>query len=576
MDLHRLAHRNLQLAMHAAVAVLLAGMTALGVWSILATWHPLPFWDHWDTVSDYEHFLRDGFDWSRVIAQHNEHRIVFSNLINLADYQWFEGGGALQLAINSIVSCVLIALLVRFSGAHRRGLSGIPGFLFCTGMGLSVCQLVNLSWAFQTAWFLVALFATLAFRSHERVVPLGGRDMPRTDVRWLAASWALAAATTFSNANGMLAWVALLVLGRFLRHPRRTQIATAIAGAAFIALYFRGYWSPPQHPSIPRALRQPLALAEFMAIYASNPMQRVGVPAQYVLGAAVVLVALAHVLIFLCRKSALDRDRAFLASFVTFLLGTMAITAAGRLGFGGPETANASRYVTYGLLLMSSVMLLLAGRKPAGAPVPWLLPALTLLLVVSTWSGLTGAQFRDAVWQRRVRVDVELCDQFNACTVQDYLGVYPDARLARERMDFLRVHHLSLFAPWFAPRVPPAALAAIPGVASLPRCQGSFDALTRSTDGISIANGWMSLPSDRRALPDFVTLVRPDGHWLGGGGMVDEREDVQRSLHLWQPGPWRSYGFRAWTRTDGDSLVAVGFFRGGTERCVLAWKRSGS
>ncbi len=542
-----------------------ATATLVGIGCVVLSWHPLPWWDHWETVADYEHFLRHGLDLGRIFAQHNEHRMVFSNLLNLADYRWFSGASVFLLAVNVVASCSVVALLMRFSDARRLGATGLARFLFCTAAGTSVTQLGNLAWSFQTAWYVVALFALLAIRAYQA----GADDEGRVRAGWLVAAWALSAASTFSNANGMLTWIALLLGGALLRRSARVQIATAFIGAVVIAWYLHGYRSPPGHPPVSGALRDPLGVAEFVALYASNSVQQIGYVPALILGGAVLLVVLAHVLVFLTSRVRADRDRTYPAVAAAWLLGTMGITALGRVGLGGPGVANASRYVTYGMMLLLCVVLLLARSLHRDGPAPWLLPALAGLIAAFTWSGLTGPPFREAMSEKWMRVDVALCDRIGACSADDYRGVYPDVRLARERMAFLRERRLSLFAPGLEPRIP-AAFAAMPDAARLPACTGHVDSAAASADGVSVVRGWLTFPGTRRP-PEFVSLLTPDGAWIGGGGTVEERPDVQRNLRVRLEGPWRSFGFKAWSRQAVRELTVVGFSRDGAERCRLTW-----
>src|SRR3954447_9454831 len=74
-------------------------------------WRVLPLWDQWETVFLYQRWLEHGWAGTNIAAQHNEHRHLLTNLVFLADYEFFRGTSALAWSCLIAVQLVLGAWL---------------------------------------------------------------------------------------------------------------------------------------------------------------------------------------------------------------------------------------------------------------------------------------------------------------------------------------------------------------------------------------------------------------------------------------------------------------------------------
>jgi hypothetical protein len=551
----------------AALVVVSSGAIGLHLFALAATFHAMPLLDHWETVADYARFLSHGIEWRRLVAQHNEHRIVVSRLLNLADYAWFHGLGAFLMAVSAALSAACVYLACRFSGARRFGLSGAPAVLSSVALGTSVCQIANLAWSFQTSWYVALALWIAALRTYQLAAP--GAAHPR---RWLVAAWALAFAATFSSGGGAAVWPALLVTGALSRQSRAAQLGTAAVGALAIGLYFTGYRAPSHHPAFAIALRDPRGMLEFVALYATNSLQAIGEAPQVVLGGALVLLVGVE-LASARRRGARNAQRAFALALFLLLLATAAMTAVSRLPLGGPAYANANRYATYGLFMVLAGLMLASWRFAGLARPPAFLGALAALVLATTWSGFAGPPWNEALYIKALKLEVELCDAAASCPADNLMRVYPDVPLIRERMEFLRSRHLAHFAPEVARSVAADALAPLAAPGALPDCRGFVDGVDRTADGHLQVRGWLVWPGGRE-LPDAVGIYSPGGERLGGGGVCEPRMDVQRALHVPLRGAFRDFGFRAWAPEVPDGFYVVGWFADGKRLCKVSGRKN--
>jgi hypothetical protein len=178
---------------------------------------------------------------------------------------------------------------------------------------------------------------------------------------------ALSVASSFTLANGLLAWAlmfpALLLMQRVSRW--RLWLSFWLAACAVCsAIYFWGYQKPSYHPDFAPSA-PPLEYARFILEFLGGGLAY-SFKGQTDLTASIFgalqLALFLFALSFVLRRF---RDRAFLARTVPWLalglysLGSAFLAALGRVSFGA-SYALASRYVPFSLYLTVAVVVLLA------------------------------------------------------------------------------------------------------------------------------------------------------------------------------------------------------------------------
>ena len=278
---------------------------------------------------------------SWLMAQHNEHRIVWAKAASLVETDILKippGQSALFQNLALILGCAGLWSWLCQRLLHRpdlRLITALAGWLLL----LNPWQYENLGWEFQTPWFLINALVLLG------AVLLSVRSQHQS----------LRVAKVQSGCALLLPWIALSSTGQGLAlavafvvcawlHSRRlgtlVSMSTALAGVVFFVVL--PYRKPPGHPELI------FQLDYFLRAWLGGPWQ----------GLALLCVVIAAVL--LGRRQGIAREHwpAVLMPGLFSLLFAGMITLS-RAGFG-LEQANSSRYISHTLLLGLSALLALA------------------------------------------------------------------------------------------------------------------------------------------------------------------------------------------------------------------------
>jgi hypothetical protein len=319
----------------------------------------VPMLDDWEMAPLIVKAQTGGLTWADIFQQQQEARTILPKLIfvlsaargewDVRDQMmlsvgscWLTAGGIFLLlrrsglGIAGVAICFWLAVLTIFSLAQYELwilASGFPSFL--PGLFL-VTALVTLTTSGSTSWkFLVCL--------------------------------ALAVASSFTLANGLLAWgLTFPMLLLVDRSPRwRWWLVLWLGACAICAtIYFWDYKSPGYLPPFAPAV-SPVKYLHFILIFlgsgVANSVTANRAAVSPIFGGITLLIFLGA-LAYVARRV---HDRAFLARIIPWVaLGLYALASAclaslGRIGFG-VEYAGASRYVTFALYMTVAVIVIVA------------------------------------------------------------------------------------------------------------------------------------------------------------------------------------------------------------------------
>ena len=277
-----------------------------------------------------------------LFSQYFSHRIVATRLAGLAVHAAF---GHLHLVALQAIGLILwLGLAAWCSRAamdrHGSAAAGLPVALLLL-LPLGYTNIVTAMQAVGNHAILVlALAACVLVR----------RDA--TPAR-LALAFGAAAAAMLSAANGLVLPV-LLTTAVLLQGRWRAGVSLAVASTVLVLVWFRNF----DRDAAPFAV-DAFAANALVMVGAPFNLGRLPLPATAVLGAVVLLATLAA--LWRRRLSAAEDPAAL---FTAFLLGSVALAAAGRVGWGA-EYMQQDRYSPYGLLLVVCVWLL---APPLPAP----------------------------------------------------------------------------------------------------------------------------------------------------------------------------------------------------------------
>ena len=331
----------------------------------------VPFWDQWDgTAPLFEKMAAGTLRFADFFAQHNEHRILFPQLI-------FVGLGRLthwnvRAELFLIWFLGLVCLFNIWQLMWRSGWKD-SGFwiLFSSSVLLfSPLSRENFLWGFQIGFLLPLACVTTCIWVATYV---------RHPLNFVFAIM-LCTVCTFSIASGLASWLLatpLLMLAQTRSTSSRKWWAIWICAFLFeVCAYFYGYVKPRHHPPVWQALSHPGAAAVYVLVFLGSPFTfgtKTAGPNDYAngleklpgLSLGLGMGGLLVLLLLICAVYVWSKryHRSLLGEALPWLMLSMvAVSAAvltmiGRLGFG-PNQARCSRYVTFAVMLPIALLAL--------------------------------------------------------------------------------------------------------------------------------------------------------------------------------------------------------------------------
>lgn len=287
---------------------------------------------HWDSFTFVQRSALPGW----LAEQHNEHRIVWAKVTSIIETDLLKlppGQSALFQNLALILGSSGLWIWICRRMLHRTDLcliTALAGSLLL----INPWQWENLSWEFQTPWFLINALVLLG--ALLLTTPTAGRwpqGLAAAGLPWFALS---------STGQGLALTLAFTACAWL--HSRRlgtlVTASTALAGLTFFVLL--PYRKPAAHPELS------FQLDYFMRAWLGGPWQ----------GLAVLAVVIAAVLLGRRQPIAKSHWPALLMPGLFSVIFAGMITLS-RAGFG-VEQANASRYITHTLMLGLTALLALA------------------------------------------------------------------------------------------------------------------------------------------------------------------------------------------------------------------------
>jgi len=429
--------------------VLLGGIITIGVaaHTVLSSYSSLPYSDGWaqiSVVANGENPLSLAWLW----RQHNEHRLLIPKLFLAADLRLFQARQVLLLTSIFAVQFLHWMLL----GWSMRVLGGWRGPLWRSGAGLAAfclfcsSQWENLVWGFQTCFVLPGLFATLSFVGLLLYRIALQRPERQHEWRFLLLSIAGALGATYSLASGNLLWPLLVAMALLLRLGRPAVLTYLVTGAVSTVLYAHNYVRPGQHSNPASALRSPLRLAEYVAVYFGSSWVRQEIGWAVCFGIAGLAIAFAF-LWHLGRSVRVTQGFSVQLVFtLLFCMGTGFLTALGRLNLGITQ-AFSSRYQTVALLFWCCLGLLVLAASAAGTrQVSLVIVELLFLAVLLRGANLARYSLREARWHG-FQLDAATAALFTGLDDREqfyYAALNPEH--LKRKVAFLRQNCLSIFS----------------------------------------------------------------------------------------------------------------------------------
>lgn len=392
----------------------------------------VPFMDQWDTSYKIALNTLDGtLTFDNIIAFHNEHRILFTNLLTVFTAQFLQWNLYLELFVTVVLAFILLGLVVwlvrrDFPQVTLAALIPVSALVFSLRGGHTWMT------SFQNCFLWVTLFFLLG---------LGVLRRWKTGWLPLVLAAGCAFASTFSLASGILTW-AVLGIGLPLFGYRKVRYWLFWVAAA--AVCFILFFAPPRPATqIGITLAKLPHLLQFTLAYLGSPFVAVSTGGEEMM-ASVPIAVVGVVLLFANAAYLWWRRQSWERLTVWILIGgyaagTALLTGLGRgsLLDGFPFQALAERYVIIAVFWWVSLIVLgLASiytmrQRGLNRSPDKLLFIINLLVFAAAVVLFSRASLENEWNVRTVSPDSEKCYGQYVITQDDTLTCLP-----RVRMDF--------------------------------------------------------------------------------------------------------------------------------------------
>lgn len=323
----------------------------------------VPYWDMWDSYINFYMHVKEGH-YSEFWALHNEHRIVISKLLFWIDLRYFHGLSWFLIGVNFVLMSLLAIVFYKNAQLLFKQEWSRPMALTTAGLLMMVCfswlQKDNITWAFQSQFFLAFLLPMLAFQNV--VLSACTTNKGNRSNRYFIIATLMGIMSIGTLACGVLVLPLLTIMALVLRQSQKKIIMLLCISMVGMGLYLYDYKKPVAHGSLVQILHDsPVVFVEFFFGYFGSPLYYIANVSHIIpviIGLFFISIWLYSIYNFIKNKKAQAHNLVFLF-FILYVVLVSFLTASGRANFG-LEAAFASRYTTPVLLAWISLFVLLA------------------------------------------------------------------------------------------------------------------------------------------------------------------------------------------------------------------------
>ncbi|WP_146136495.1 hypothetical protein [Aphanothece hegewaldii] len=350
----------------------------------------VPFWDDWDVPGIILIKLSQNspLTFQDLIAQHNDSRKFFTKLIFIGLAYLTNWDVRYPMLVSFLLACLISFNIFKLSQLTLSKTDILLLFLILlTNLLIFSPVSENWLWSIQLVVFipiacitscLVVLYSSL-----------------KNNIKFVICA-ILATISTYSYANGMLAWIIIFPLLIFLpdlslkswKSKKILLMGWLACFTANISLYFYNFHKPDITSSPLKVIQQPInVIIKYFLTFLGAPLGKGDLTNSFVIGLILVIFIILicfYLLINLSNKKLLYQAIPWLAIASYSILNALLTT--GRLGFGGSEQALASRYLNFSPFLAIALIYLIPlilrdlKTKGFGRSQKWLFFLITVFL----------------------------------------------------------------------------------------------------------------------------------------------------------------------------------------------------
>lgn len=328
----------------------LAGAPIVLMFCLLATWSVnAPFWDQWIYADFIDKLHRGTLTFHDLWQQHNEHRIFVPELILLGLALLTHWNVRIEIFMNfiAVIATYMATLLIAYKTIRQRIAFAVVAVV-AAWLLFSPLAYINWIWGFQFVFFFSVLCLIVSVWALQKQSAIAGFS------KWFWVALAFAFAGTYSVGNGMLVWVAGVVMLLLARANAKKLVTWISSSVVAIAIYFY-HFAFETHDSISILWHRPLDVLQYVLIYLGHPF---GYDSSTALIAGSILLTVAVTgVVALTYKKQLVRAAPWLA-IGSYALFTSGLAAIARLSTFGIQQSMAFSYVTISTLFVLSTIAL--------------------------------------------------------------------------------------------------------------------------------------------------------------------------------------------------------------------------
>ncbi len=492
-----------------ALAFVLAAVAALWPLWLIATYGPrVPFQDEFSVLDTLQRVQTHRLTFTSLWQPHNEHRIFFPRLI-LAALAWASHWDSQVMMVVSWFAMtgaffVIFVRLWRATDVGLRPWSAIA-VVVAAGWFFSPAQQENWLWGFQLAFFLVQVSTVLSLAALTSAKPTAWR---------LTFAVVFGVIATFSAAQGLIVWPALLVTGVcFARtNEERLEIMAVLAGVAAVvgSAYLVNYHVVGStHLGLRVLLGQSLNLVRFFVGLLGAPLafgvsSNLQLRFQWACALGFLLLVTYFTLVVLSARRKLLRHAAFWVGLGVFSLGFCVITTYGRMQFGLTTSASTSRYITHEALFPIAIIGLASSCLGLPQARSWWSRAIGSVVAAGLVLASGVAGVRTGRQEKR-----ELAKAGDLLPLLPYMDPAGDGSPASPYFAFLPLPGAHIYQEYLEPYLRFSGIAEVAAARFWPEKSGLTTAFWnrgrfKGFYGVSLLAGRLDYPPD--VSPDFVLL----------------------------------------------------------------------
>jgi len=331
----------------------------LSIYGGFRSYSPVPYWDMWEGYLDF-YIHQSAGDIGAWWGQHNEHRIVLARILFWIDIKWLDGSIIFLIAVNYILvfsACYLFFKIIEHISNPQPQIFTKTLLKTCVvSLLFSWMQWENLTWGFQSQFFLAQLLPLLAFF----LLFLSSTNRNQS-VKYYVSACLVGICTLGTMANGVIALPMMVLLALVLRISWHRVIILIVLSGIGLTAYFYDFHPINGHGSILDMIQnKPWDFIKYVCLYLGGPFYFLSDNKSLATHAGIFFIGSS---IYFAWKAATTPDKASIRlpilSFLFYIGATAAATAGGRLIFG-LDQALSSRYQTPALMAWTALLVLYA------------------------------------------------------------------------------------------------------------------------------------------------------------------------------------------------------------------------